>query len=250
MKNTLIFFFVQILVSQFYAQDTVFSVGYPKGLIVDHNIIEKFLSENKPIRIENADFFINLPKDRIYKIANSKGIVFENKEVDKRTDFVVIPTDINTGRIVYTDIIEVKGAKKKDLYEALKVLPNSSVTYNLIAKDETDYNSVTQKGFFNVKLSGDLHIVSFNINIKIKDEKIKYELSDFRLYFAEGKGMNIFGNNNYSVNPTHVKNFALETHYSSAGAKTNNLWETVINSINSTISTIKTTTSKSKSNDW
>lgn len=250
MKKSIFILTVICFPYNLFCQDTVFCIGYPKGLIVDHKLIDKFLVDNKTIHIENADFFINLPKDRISKITNEKGTVFSNTDLDRRSDFVVIPTDINTGRIVYTDIIEVKGAKKKDLYEALKVLPNSSVTYNLIAKDETDYNSITQKGFFNIKLSGDLHIVSFNISIKIKDEKIKYELSDFRLYFAEGKGMNIFGNNNYSVNPTHVKNFALETHYSSAGAKTTNLWETVLNSINSTITTIKTTAGKSKSSDW
>lgn len=229
------------------SQDTIFSDAYPKGIIVDTAIIS--VKPNKNIKIDKGEFTIDIDKDEVIKVTNSSGIVFQNAAYLSSLN-ITVPIDPTSGKIFYTEVVEVKGVKKKDLYEALKALPNTAVTYNLVSKDETEFSSIFYRGSFFMKYAGDLNVVFFEITIKIKDEKIKYELSNFRLYFTESKQTNMLGNTNYSTLPTNVKNIPLEKLYT-RGHRTRwtEMWGKLAGNFDATISNIKTTAKKSQA-EW
>ena len=231
-----------------FAQDTIFSDAYPKGIIVDTTTTS--VRPNKKIVIDKGEYRINIDKEEVIKITNSNGLVFQNKDYLKSMNLVV-PVDPSTAKINYTEVIEVKGIKKKELYNALKVLPNSSTTYNLVSGDDSEFSNLFYRGSFFIKYAGDLHVLIFDINIKIKDEKIKYEVSNFRLYFSESKHTNMFGQTtNYSTLPTNVKNFPLEQLYSRGHRERwTEMWGNITSNINTTISTIKSS-AKGAQTEW
>jgi hypothetical protein len=230
------------------SQDTIYSDAYPKGLLA-HEYTQEELTE-KRVYAKKDGFTIGIPVNEIIKIVNKEGSVkYENKQYEKSNKFVA-ETDAETGKIAYTEVVEAKGATKKQLYDALIGLPSTDVYYGVLSKDDNDYSAITYRAYTYVKISGDLHTLYCNLAIKIKDDKIKFEMSDYRLFYSEQKGVNVMGNANYSTGATHIKNIPLEKSYTPANRdKGDRIWEAYSKLFNSTVNSIKSKVSKSKT-DW
>lgn len=244
-----LFFLILILPLLLKAQDTIYCDAYPKGIQSDRILNLLDILDNKII-LKKGDIEIIIEQDEIIQIKNNT--VKYNNPKYKSSGLLVVPTEIVSGKMYYTEVVEAKGVKKADLYNALKGLPNSNVTFVLLATDELEKSSLTYRAVSNVKFAGDLYTMFWTIKLWFKDEKIKYEMSDFRLFFSEDKKINMLGNTNYSSNATNIKNDPLEKYYTRSHRKRfTEFWNTNLDNINSSISTIKNSVSRVKTNnDW
>jgi len=135
-KRIFLIVLLQIILMTVFAQDTIFSDAYPKGLVI--NIPAASIPSNKNIKIDKGEYTIMIDKDEIIKITNGSGVVFQNTTYLRSLN-IVVPVDPSSGNITYNEVVEVAGIKKKELYEGLKVLPNNSVTYILVSKDNIEF---------------------------------------------------------------------------------------------------------------
>lgn len=226
-----------------YAQDTVYADAYPKGIVCEeYNLKEGIRAINNP------KYRIDIPKKEVIKVTSTTSVIYEKYEY-KPSGKTVVPTDPFTGNILYTEIIEVKNASKKNLYEALKTLPKSNINYELISSDETEYSTIYYRGSFFFKFAGDLQTVYFGLKISIKEGKLKYEYTDFRYFFAEQKGSSANGGRNYSIDPTHVKDKPLELLYSDR-YRGDKFWGEIAENINSSIKKLHSICDDLSKNDW
>lgn len=233
----------------FKGQDTIYADAYPTGIISDRDLNAIDFNDRK-ITLKKGELEIVIRKDELIKVTN-KGVKYENPNYIS-SGLLVVPTEISSGKFYFSEVVAAKGVKKNDLYNSLKGLPNSSVTFVLLADDETEKTSLTYRAVTYVKFAGDLHTMFFTLKIWFKDEKVKYEMSDFRLFYSEDKKINMLGNQNYSTGATHIKNNPLETYYTRGHRERfTEFWGTNMNNINTTINTIKTSVNRAKTNaDW
>lgn len=218
-----------------HSQDTIYSDAYPKGIVVPTVDITNYKTKQNPI--ENPTLELIIPKKQIIKITNSSGVKFENNEYIKTND-VVVPIEQSTGKVNYIGIIEIEGAKKQTLFKALKTLPSANIQYTLISSDETDNTFIQYSGKFNTRFAGDLYDVVFNLTIKFKDGKIKYNYHDFMFCFEEikQKTRGDFGGT-YSINTKYKNANPLEKFYV-PGYRGDKFWETISNNMDESIKTI------------
>lgn len=242
-KRTFLILLINSFCYAIFAQDTVYSEAYPKGIVCSSYNLKKGI---RPVN--NEEFRIDIPKKEMIKVIGTKGLIYENTEY-KQSDKTVVPTDMLTGNIFYSEVIEIKGAKKKDLFQALKAIPKSNVSYELISVDETDQSLISYRGSFYFKFAGDLQTVYFSLTIKIKDEKIKYEYSNFRFFFAEQKNNSIRGGKTYTIDPTQVKDKPLEILYVDR-YRGNKFWTVISDNIDNSIKSIKSLSLNVSKNEW
>lgn len=95
-------------------------------------------------------------------------------------------TDKKTDKITYSEIVTVDGISKETLYknvlEWIYQTPNNSGNkiMDYIVIDEYKF---PLKGYFYIDLYGDSKKISYNLTIEIKDNKYKYEFTNF--FFEE-----------------------------------------------------------------
>lgn len=218
-----------------YSQDTIYSDAYPKGIVVLEVNINDYKSKLNPV--DNSSLELIIPKKQIIKIANSAGIKYENKEYIKSTD-IVVPIEPSTGKVNYIGVIEIDGAKKKTLFNALKTLPSANIEYTFVSADESDNTFIQYRGKFNTKFAGDLYDVVFNLTIKFKDGKIKYNYHDFMFCFEEIKQKNRgdFGGS-YSIATKYKNSNPLEKFYV-PGYRGDKFWATIYKNMDDAIKTL------------
>lgn len=227
-----------LALTKIHAQDTIFSDAYPKGVVVPSIDMNDYESRLHPI--DNPTLKLIIPKKQLIKITNNSGTKYVNQEYTKSND-VVIPVDPSTGKVNYVGIIEVPGANKKTLFNALKTLPSSNVQYALISSDETDNTFLQYTGKFNTKFAGDLYDVIFSLTIKFKDGKIKYDFHDFMFCFEEIKQKNRGDlGGSYSIATRYKVSNPLEKFYV-PGYRGDKFWKTIYNSMEEAVKAVNKT---------
>lgn len=194
MKKILINIFFLSLFVNGYCQDTIYSTIYPKGIVT--NAIRKKMNNYVFQPINNQSLKIILKEKNIFKIKYFNGETFINSQIpitDKKD--IILPTEQLTASLVYTDIIEVKEAKSMKLYNSLKKLTQipiqtvytkaPDIVYTLITSDTIDSKNQQYIGAFN---SASPYIVYFQLELKFKDGKIKYNYSNFIAIYEKAIG--------------------------------------------------------------
>ena len=156
-------------------QDTIYSYPYPNGLISSQ--IDSGGHNYKIRPIENPSLEIKINKNEIKSISSANG-----KSVNKDYspgDCVVLLTEPTSGKIFYSGVVEFKDSKIKDLYKAIQRIPNGAIKYSLVSSDDVEFTYQKYQGSFIATFAGDTYIIEFNLLIKFKDGRIKYEYSDF-----------------------------------------------------------------------
>lgn len=230
-----------------YSQDTIYTSHYPNGIVTKNlDLTRKALSVNTYYvfnPIENPKLEIKIRGSVINKIKYQKGDVYINPSQEPIRE-LLMPVDPLTGKIKYSEVVDAKNTKCKDLYKFFKTIPQGEIKYTLAASDETDFSFQKYIGQFNVKYAGDPYTVYFNLLIKFKDEKIKYEYTDFIATFAEtrSKGslnvLDVFSNGVNTTTNEHIK--ILDRLYSDQGMSDTKLfWKPTLNYISESIATLK-----------
>lgn len=240
LKNNIQYTIIVLLLNLniLYSQDTIYSDAYPKGILVPSVDLVNYKSKLYPIN--NSGLELIIPKKQIIKIVNLNGLKYENPEYIKSND-VVVPIDILTGKVIYIGIIEVKDAKKKVLFNALKTLPSSNIQYTLLSSDEIENTFMQYSGKFNARFAGDLYDVNFSLTLKFKDGKIKYDYHDFIFCFEEVKEKHsgtIIGG--YTVGTKYRKSDPLEKFYI-PGYRGDKFWLTIYTNMENALKAINKT---------
>lgn len=233
---------LSMLFSCLKSQVTIYSDGYPKGLIVSD--FEE--GEKVYYPIENKQLKCLIHKSEVNFVLKGSDTIYKNKGFDK-SDKVVMPIEPTTGKINFTEVVETKN-NQKDMYSALKALPNSTSKYEFVSGSD-DQSLVNYKGFFYVKFAGDLNTIEYSLNIKIKDNKIKYELTNFRMYFIEKKDNSMVGGKNYGTGATSVHDNPLERNYVES-YRGDRFFREIDEKINGSISELKLFVAKPVKSDW
>jgi|GEM_PF-3304855 len=221
-----------------YSQDTIFSDAYPKGIVVPTIDMDDYESRLHPINNPNLKLII--PKKQVIKITNASGTKFVNNNYSKSSG-IVIPIEQLTGKVNYVGIIEVPGATKKTLYNALKTLPSANIQYYLVSSDESDNTFLQYSGKFNTKFAGDLYDVIFSLTIKFKDGKIKYDYHDFMFCFEEIKQKNRGDlGGSYSIATKYKVSNPLEKFYV-PGYRGDKFWMTIYTSMEEAVKAVNKT---------
>lgn len=241
--RTILILIVFFSISQLFSQDTIYTFHYPNGIVTDSLVPRK---DNKyftfsPINNHNLKIVV---EDKLVKeIRYANGKSYKNPQhVENRE--VLFPVDPLTAKIYCSKVIEVKDAKCKDLFNACKTLPQGEIKYQLIASDESEFSFQKYMGTFNVKFAGDPYVMTFNLLIKFKDGKLKYEYSDFVAGFEETRakgalsGQVAFSSGVYTRTNAHLK--ILDKMYSGSGmGDEKGFWKPTLNNLNASIAALE-----------
>jgi hypothetical protein len=184
-KIIIILLFLSICING-YCQDTIYSTIYPKGVVT--NSIRKRGSTLIFRPINNPDLLIIIRGKNISKIKYLTGEIYNNPLSPQiKKNAIILPTEANTGKICFSDIIEVKGSNEMDLYNSIRTLakinPGENIyskgpilTYTIVESDTSDNKFQQYIGSFKTESP---YTVYFQLEIKFKKEKIKYTYSNF-----------------------------------------------------------------------
>lgn len=243
MKTITFFAAIYLISSNVFGQATIIADGYPNGIVC-----ESFSEKEKVFYpIDNKALKVVIHKSEISSVLEGKDTIFKNPDF-KVSNKIVVPIEPRTGKILITEVIETTN-KQKDIYNALKLIPNSKTKYEFISGNDVDQDIVNYAGFFYVKFAGDLNTIQFTLTVRLKENRVKYEFTNFRMYFAEKKNSNIKTGKNYAVDPTHVHDNPLERFYLKA-YRGDKVWKDISIQLNSTVSELKNFINKPIKNDW
>lgn len=243
MKTIFYFIFIFLIPARLFSQVKIIADGYPNGIICES------FTENEKVfyPIDNKSLKVVIHKSEISYVLEGNDTIFKNPNF-KISDKVVVPIDPRTGKILISEVVETKN-KQKDIYNSLKLIPSSKTKYQYISGNDLEQDMVNYTGYFLVKFAGDLNTVQFTLTVKIKENRVKYEFTNFRMYFAEKKNNSIVGGKNYAVDPTHVHDNPLERFYLKA-YRGDKVWNEISIQLNNTIEEFKNFIQKPISNDW
>jgi len=133
----------------------------------------------------------------------------------------LLPVDATTKKICYTDIAEAPGVSKKALFDKAKkwiLTKNSAITPYTISFDNENDGSIVGKGAFMLPGDRRKYVVQFVINIAVKDNRYKYDLTDFIIQYkteagSSSGGYGYWGHSSYREAET--LEYSLETFYPS-----------------------------------
>lgn len=97
---------------------------------------------------------------------------------------IIFPIDENTGKIVFSEVVQVDGKSKNDLYfSARKWFVNSfKSSQNVIQLDDKDEGLIVGKANLDVRLSSkhrqNAGHVSFTVKIEFKDGRYRYNFTN------------------------------------------------------------------------
>ena len=95
---------------------------------------------------------------------------------------------LKEGNVAYSDIIQVQGASKDELYQRVKhwFVSTYQSSKDVIQLDNKENGEIIARGCFRVNwmvrfyYAQNVHVWQ-NIKIQIKDDRLKYEISDFKI---------------------------------------------------------------------
>lgn len=186
---------------------------------------------------------IRISKKETIKIAYSNGNYFINHEY-KHENYAVLPTDINSGKIVYTKVVDFKGATAKDLFNSADGLLQGMVKFTSVSSDRSDFTYQKYVGCFVTKYAGDPYNIYFNLIIRFKENKIKYEFTDFLAIFSKLKSkqsLNIidaFANGTNSVTITNAKYLDVSYARGDRTSEVKKFWQPINDNIQQSIEMI------------
>jgi hypothetical protein len=235
-------------------QDTIYSTPYPKGILTKRLETTTGGGGYRLWPVDNPSLEIVVSKKETLKINYHTGEKFVNKDY-KPSDIVLLATAENSGKVYYSDVLDFNEVSIKKLFRAVKTLPQGIIKYGLISSDEADYSYQKYVGKFLTKFQGDPYYVYFNLLVKFKDGKIKYEYSDFVAVFEKENTMqntNIFQGGLDTIHKEHMK--TLDQLYARAARTSDKMkfWEVIVNNINNSIESLKKQCSDEMKggNDW
>jgi len=95
---------------------------------------------------------------------------------------------LKEGKVTYSDVVPIQGVSKDEMYKRVKLWlnENDNSGKDLIQLDDKDHGEIVGKGSFRAKWNFRFYtVLSMNvwktIKIQIKNDSLKYEISDFRL---------------------------------------------------------------------
>ena len=95
---------------------------------------------------------------------------------------------LKEGKVTYSDVVQLKGVSKDELYKRVKLwfIENYNSSKDVIQLDDKENGEIIGKGCFRAKWNFRFYTqLSMNvwktIRIKINNDSLKYEISDFRL---------------------------------------------------------------------
>ncbi|MBP7809544.1 MAG: DUF4468 domain-containing protein [Bacteroidia bacterium] len=224
-------------------QVTIYADAYPKGVVC-----QDFSQDEKVFYpIDNPSLKLVIHKNEVSHVIKGTDTIYKNKDF-KQSDKIVVPIELTTGKILITEVLETK-SKQADLYNSLKAIPSSKTKYEFISANDADKSVINYAGFFYVKFAGDLNTIQFTLTIKLKEGKVKYEFTNFRMYFAEQKGNSIKGGRNYTMDATHVHDNPLERFYLKA-YRGDKVWEDIWMQLDNTVNDLKAFINKPIKSDW
>jgi hypothetical protein len=153
---------------------------------------------------------------------------------------------LKEGKVTYSDVIQFQGVSKDEMYKRVKLWLNENYNSNkdVIQLDDKDRGEIIGKGCFRAKWNFRFYtVLSMNvwktIKIQIKNDSLKYEISDFRLnnYF--------FPTQNESLSATSMP---LEAWNKGHDANNKRFYPRINNQMIALINSLETTV-KSKTND-
>lgn len=277
MKKQILNSLLILLFTNIYSQDTIYSVYYPKGIIT--KTLEKKMLHYSFTPAGNPSLNLEVKHKHLIAIHYANGEKYsanETPKIDKKD--IIFPVDQLTGKIIFTEIVEVKGASALKIYNAIKVLSakkmqtvyseTPGIKYTLIDTDTINNSFQSYIGQCYAMYAGDLYTVYFQLEVKFKDGKMKYEYSNLLGTYSEQKGSNSITTESYRdfFNPNQIT-----TKYSTSAPKTftdykkgdnlygiegsaeNTFWNPIYKSINESIANLKKLAleePKVKKDDW
>jgi hypothetical protein len=95
---------------------------------------------------------------------------------------------LKEGKVTYSDVIQLQGVSKDEMYKRVKLWFNENDKSNkdVIQLEDKDNGEIIGKGSFRAKWNFRFYtVLSMNvwktIKIQIKNDSLKYEISDFRM---------------------------------------------------------------------
>ncbi|MCU0472967.1 MAG: DUF4468 domain-containing protein [Bacteroidales bacterium] len=101
-------------------------------------------------------------------------------------DSPTLPIDEKTGKIVYSEVVNVDSTSISELYLRAKTwfVHNFNSANNVIQLDDKELGKIIGKGLFDVRLSAmskqSAGYVRFLVDIQVKEGRYKYTFTDFR----------------------------------------------------------------------
>lgn len=134
-------------------------------------------------------------------------------------DISVLPQDASTGKVGYADVITLSGQTKGKLFTKAKkwiITRNTEANPYSITIDSEPEGSINGKGSFALSADRRKYLVQFAIALNIKDNKYKYEFTDFKILFtspagSSGGGYGGWGGSSYRE--AEKLEYTLETFY-------------------------------------
>jgi len=95
---------------------------------------------------------------------------------------------LKEGKVTYSDVVQLPGVTKEELYKRVKLWFNETYNSNkdIIQLDDKEHGEIIGKGSFRAKWNFRFYTaLSMNvwktIKIQFKDDSFRYEITDFRL---------------------------------------------------------------------
>lgn len=165
------------------AQDIVYSVPYPNGIVTEN--LEKRGKKLFFNPIDNSNLFIVIWPGELISIINEQGKqTMSDKENKQRC--IVFQTDRRTGKITYTDTLNISGKNQKEIYEKLKMVSADDIRFKLLAEDVSNKSYLNFQGETKAYFAGDKYSVTFMVKLNLVEEHLVYTISDL-----EGHWLNI-----------------------------------------------------------
>jgi hypothetical protein len=95
---------------------------------------------------------------------------------------------LREGKVTYSDVVQIQGVSKDEMYKRVKLwfIETYNSSKDVIQLDDKDHGEIIGKGCFRAKWNFRFYTaLSMNvwktIKIQIKNDSLRYEISDFRL---------------------------------------------------------------------
>jgi hypothetical protein len=102
----------------------------------------------------------------------------ETKEQKKLSKYF----NLEDGRVIYTDVIEITGASKDSLYFKVKnwFVESYNSSNDVIQLDDENRGQITGKGVFTINHLVGIAYIHHMIKIEVKEGRYKYTISNFK----------------------------------------------------------------------
>jgi hypothetical protein len=170
-------------------QTTFYSRSYPDGLVAKSFEKKRRKYLIKPIENLGLEIIIRFTSEPLIK---DSGQIIQLEE-DIKDKAVVLSMNSRTGELDYSEEVKFPGMSKLSLFKAYKQFGQGRTQYRIGSLDEEDHTFIKYQGYFQASFSGDQHYIGFNLTVWFKDDKIKYEFTDFTVGFSYTRHTSYWG---------------------------------------------------------